>query len=119
MPADALVVYQGAQLDVVFDVTDEADVPIPLTGYAAAMQVRPQPGHETLLLDLSTADGTLVIEPGGAVGEIHAHAGANLTVAMTRGGFYDCLAWPTSDPTAVLLIASGAVVVRPRVTQKP
>lgn len=119
--AEALLVYQGASLHVVFDVTDEAGVPFPLTanGYtAAAMQVRPRPGSDSVLLDLSTAAGTLTIEPGGVTGEVHADVGADLTLTAGSGA-YDCLAWNPSDTTNVLVIASGQVRLTKRVTAKP
>lgn len=121
MPTDdgTILVHQGVQLNVVFDVVDVAGAPVTLAGYEAAMQVRPRPGDPELLLDLSTANGTITIEPSGATGVVAVQAGGDLTAAMAKGGKYDCLAWPSGNTSAALLIAEGSVVLRKRVTEQP
>lgn len=121
--ADDLVVYQGASLRAVFEVTDDADAPFPLidNGYtAAAMQARPRVDSDVLLLDLSTAGGQLTIEPAGATGEVHIDVPADQTAAVTESGEYDCVAWNPSDTTDVIVIAPRAPLTRKRrVTAAP
>jgi hypothetical protein len=119
MADDELVIYQGAAFDVVFDVTDDEGVAVPLDGFKAAMQVRSRTDVDPPLLDLSSDDGTLVIEPGGATGEVHVRVGGDVTAPLTRGGVYDCIAWDPLDPTGALVIADGRVRVKRRVTRKP
>lgn len=119
--ADAIVVYQGASLHVVFDVTDEAGVALTLlaNGYdRAAMQARARPSSGETLLDLSTTAGQISIEPAGATGQVHVDAGADVTLLVTRNGVYDCLAWKSANPDDVLVIAAGHIRLVKRVTRR-
>lgn len=120
--AGEFTVYQGASLHVRFDVTDDEDVPIPLTANnytAAAMQARSRIGAATTVLDVSTATGELTIEPDDATGEVHLDVGADVTAGLTGGAVYDCLAWNPADLTDVIVIASGRITLRKRVTAAP
>lgn len=122
MAGGDLTVYQGTSLHVVFEVTDDAGAPFPLTANnytAAALQARTRPGATTTLLDVSTTTGELTIEPASATGEVHLDLGADVTAALTAGGAYDCLAWNPADTTDVIVIASGQISLKKRVTQKP
>lgn len=112
----AIVIHPGASLHVVFDVTDDVGTPVALAGYHAAVQIRPRPGDPTLLLDATTENGMIAVQPGGVVGEVHLDVPATATALITRSGRYDCLAWNPSTPTEVLLIARGAVTIERPVT---
>jgi hypothetical protein len=118
-----IIVYQGVSLHVVFDVTDDTGAVFDLgvNGYdTAAMQARTRPSTTgTPLLDLSTAAGTITIEPSGATGQVHVDVPADQTATLTYGGVYDCLVWKSTDPTDVLMISAGRLTVLERVTAKP
>lgn len=117
-----LVLYQGATLNVLFEVTDDADVPVELlaNGYdRAAMQARKRVNSETTLLDLSSQTGEITIEPDDATGDVKVEVGADVTAAVTASGVYDCLVWKSADTTDVLLIAQGRMLLDKRVTRKP
>ncbi len=61
--------------------------PVDLTGYTARMQVRPSVTSSTVLLELTTTNGGIVL--GGALGTITLSATAVQTAALPRGGVYD------------------------------
>lgn len=121
--SDDLQVWPGSRLDVLLTVVDDTGAPFPLVsgGYtAAAMQARTSVGSATILLDLSTANGAIKIEPGGATGQVHIHAGADLTAAVTTQGVYDCIAWNPADLTDVIIVAPlGSVIPMGKVTPSP
>lgn len=87
-----------------------APAPVDLTGYTAAMQIRPYPGSDTILYDAS-ADITL----GGPLGTVTLEIPASATAAFTWWtGVYDLL---LTDPTGfVTRLLSGSVSVCPGVT---
>lgn len=90
---------QGSDWNLNVIYKDANDVPINLTGYTAAMQLRQNYNSDTAELTLSTANGGIVIT--GALGKLVLTATAAQTGALDSGFYvYD------------LEITSGGVVTR-------
>ena len=83
---------QGATLQRTILYTDSNDVATNLTGYTAAMQVRPSASSATVLLTATTENGRITL--GGAAGTIDIDVDASTMEAMT-----------ISDSTPVIEIA--------------
>lgn len=66
---------------------DSPKVPIDLTGYQAAMQVRKDYLDPSVLVDFSTANNKITL--GGPAGTITLELSASETQALTRSGVYD------------------------------
>lgn len=67
-----------------------AGVPVDLTGASAKAQIRAEPGAETVLLELSSAAGT--IQLGGATGTIEYKLGNAVTADIEFDtGVIDCV----------------------------
>lgn len=71
------VIVQGADFDDAIAYLDEDDQPVDLTGWSARMQLRSSQPDETVILELQTADSTILL--GGTNGVIQ----FNLTGAQT------------------------------------
>lgn len=98
--------YTGAGILTSYPITD-------LTGYSAKLQVRSAPNSAVVLLELSTVNGGISLNP--ATGEITLLATALQTSAFTwQQGVYDLL---LISPTGfVTRLAQGKVSVVPEVT---
>jgi hypothetical protein len=97
-----LTIEQGATFSLVITYKDN-DTPIDLSGYTARMQVRATAESATVLIELTTANGRIVLGPwsGGAAGTITLTIAAADTAALTAGrALYD------------LELISGSVVTR-------
>lgn len=109
-----LLIEQGATFRQTFTwQTGSPSVPVDLTGYSAHMQVRDAPGTLPVLLDLSTANGGIVL--GGTAGTVTLYASATTTAALawSKGRFDLDLTAPNGD---VIRLLQGGVVVSPEVT---
>jgi hypothetical protein len=88
--------------------------PVNLTGYTARAQLREKLDSETVLLDLTTENGRIVL--GGAAGTITLQVTAAVTAAMTwRSAVFD-LEMVAGDGKIRRLI-SGTATVSPEVTR--
>lgn len=96
--------------------------PISLANYFAHMQVRSKVGATgTPLLDLSS-EGTapaLIIEPGGATGEIDIRIPATGTATLTKNCVYDLFVINKTDPTDATRLVKGAITLDKSVTVTP
>ena len=82
------VIEQGATLDKIFVWKDSTGTVIPLTGYTAKMQIRHTVGSSTILLDLSTLNGRIILT--ASTGQIRLLVSATDTSAITwQRGKYD------------------------------
>lgn len=110
--ADDLRIEQGAYYTCPLELSDGDDTPLDLTGYTARMQVRKSVGSSEVLLELTTANGRLVIE-GSTVRIV---LSAEVTAAITwRQGVYDLELVPPDGKVERLV--QGSVVVSPEVTR--
>jgi hypothetical protein len=110
-----LVIDQGATYSqrLVYK-TGEPATPADLTGYTARMQVRETVDAEAVLLELTTENGRIAIEP--LAGAITLQLSATETAALAwRSGVYDLEL--VSAGGVVRRLAHGNVAVRPEVTR--
>lgn len=109
-----LEIAQGETLAQTFVWQNDAGQPVDLTGYTARMQVRERHESQTVLLELTTANGG--IQLGGASGTITLSMSATQTAALTwRRGVYDLeLVSPAGVVTRLL---EGVATVSPEVTR--
>ena len=108
-------IEQGATFDVTLACKDESGNPVDLTSYTARMQVRASKVATTVLLELSTTNGRLVL--GGPAGTIQIVLSATDTAAITwRRGVYD-LELVSAGGTVTRLF-QGTVEIDPEVTRE-
>ncbi|MDF5755831.1 hypothetical protein [Spongiactinospora sp. TRM90649] len=82
-----LRIDQGATLDRLITWTNAAGVPIDVTGWSAAMQIRERAGG-ALYAELSTSGGQIIL--GGAAGTIRLRVAASVTAEWVwERGSYD------------------------------
>lgn len=108
--------YQGATFAKIVTWQESDGTPIPLTQYKARMQVRTKP-RGRIMLNLTTENGGITLEPGGATGEIHLFASAAQTALMNVDGVYDLELEDENDSTIVERLIEGKATVSLQVTQ--
>lgn len=107
-----LDVPQGATFERVLTWKLDA-TPVDLTGYTAAMQVRPTAPSAVVLLDLDSAGNGITL--GGAAGTIQILIDATTTGALAPGTFvYDL---ELTDGTNVTRLVQGKFTVTAEVTR--
>ncbi len=92
--------------------TCDLEFPINLSGYSAQMQIRPTIASTgTPLVDISTADGTIVID--GPNGKIELYIPKSITVDLPVGVWaYDCLITNISNLTEQIIFGSATILER-------
>lgn len=89
------------------------DAPFNITGYSARMMVRPTPSSSTVVLNLSTENGTIAIT--GASGTITITVSATAMDAVAARTYRYDLELVTG--TTVIPLLEGAFIVKPQVTR--
>lgn len=104
------------QPDLIEDPTGNTFEPFDLTGYAAKMQVRRTIDSSNVLLELSTFNGALTINPSNAVtNEIYINVSASVTASISTSGVYDLeIISPSGVVTRIL---QGEFFLSPEVTR--
>lgn len=77
------------QPDLETDPTGNTFVPFDLSGYGARMQVRRTIDSTNFLLELTTENGALTINPTGVLNEIFIDVSASVTASVSTSGVYD------------------------------
>ena len=109
-----ITIDQGATLSLVFTYKDVNNDRVDLTGYTARMQIREFHSSPGYVLNLSTANSSIVL--GGANGTITVSATATQTAAIPiDSGVYDIELYSPTSTTIRLL--QGAVFISPEVTR--
>lgn len=80
-------IESGSNWDIQFTWTDDADAPIPLSGYQAHLQIRDCPGGK-ILVDVSSAAGHITLNDQG---EIDIDIPGELTQSLSANGVWDLL----------------------------
>ena len=108
-----ITVYQGTtfQLSPVWKVDN---LPVDLTGYTADMQVRQFVDSTSILVELSTTNGKIVID--AAIGQVNLTLTAAQTAALTPAGSYVYDLNLTSPGGYVYKILQGSFIVNASVT---
>lgn len=116
MPAGGydMVCEQGATFTRQFTWTDENEVPVNLTGYSARMHVRTAIKASETVVQLTTANGRIVLYP--SLGKIELLLDAVTTAALPdKRCVYDLeVVAPNGTVTRLL---QGAFVISPEVTR--
>lgn len=103
------------QPDLATDPTGNTFVPFNLSGYSAKMQVRRTIDSSSFLLELSTMNGALTINPGNALNQIYIDVSASVTASVNTSGVYDIeIINPDGTVTRVL---QGIFNLSPEVTR--
>ena len=115
MPAGTynFLAEQGATLARTILYTDADEVETDLTGFTAAMQVRPTAASATVILELTTENSRITL--GGAAGTVDLLVDAATTEALTPGKyFYDLELYTGST---VIRLIEGTFTVKAEVTR--
>lgn len=114
-----LVVEQGADFRLTLLFSDSAHIPVNLTGFSAAAQMRTNHAAASVLLAFSSSPPPLAtsrIWLGGTAGTVILEADADATRALTfRQGVYDVEV--TSPTGEVYRLAEGRVTLSREVTR--
>ncbi len=104
------------QPDLAADPTGNTFIPFDLSGYSARMQVRRTIDSANFLLELSTQNGALTINPSGtAPNQIYIDVSASVTASVNTSGVYDIeIVNPDGTITRVL---QGVFNLSPEVTR--
>lgn len=104
------------QPDLAADPTGNTFIPFDLSGYSARMQVRRTIDSANFLLELSTQNGALTINPSGtAPNQIYINVSASVTASVNTSGVYDIeIINPDGTITRVL---QGVFNLSPEVTR--
>jgi len=104
------------QPDIEADPSGNTFEPFVLTGYSARMQVRRTIDSDTFLLNLTTQNGALVINPSpGDVNKISINVSAATTASVTTSGVYDLEIISTDN--IVSRVLQGVFNLSPEVTK--
>lgn len=110
-----LVVEQGAVLEEIFVLLDDAGAPVDVTGYTARLQIREDLEDTDPALELTETGGITV---GAADGAFTVRATATQTAALAlETGFYDLEVLPAAAENDAIRLAQGTVYVEPNVTR--
>lgn len=104
------------QPDLEADPTGNTYEPYDLTGHSARMQVRRTIDSSAFLLELTTDNGGLTINPNpGIFNQILLHASASVTASVANSGVYDL---EIVSPTGIVdRILEGEFILSPEVTR--
>jgi hypothetical protein len=104
------------QPDLEADPTGNTYEPFSLTGYSARMQVRRTIDSDTFLLNLTTQNGALIVNPtAGDVNKISINVSAATTASVTTSGVYDLEIISTEN--IVSRVLQGSFTLSPEVTR--
>lgn len=109
-----LEINQGADLEISFILNNENGTPINLTGYTARMQLRTSYNSATVEMELTTANGRIVITP--LLGKIALNAPASITTNLVAQQYVYDLEM-VSGSGYVTRVVQGDVIVSPEVTR--
>jgi hypothetical protein len=111
-----IIADQGSTLNRALVYLDSADVPVDLTGYDAALQVRENYGSTALVLSVSTAGTAPGIVLGGTAGTIDVSVSASVMADVPAGVYVYDLELDGGDDGVVKPVR-GQFEVRPEVTR--
>jgi len=104
------------QPDLATDPSGQTFIPFDLSGYSARMQVRRTIDSSNFLLELTTGNGGLTINPvEGDTNKILIHASANVTASVSTSGVYDVEI--ISAQNVVSRVLQGTFNLSPEVTR--
>jgi len=108
-----IIIDQGAHFERIFTITDPDGELLDLTGWTARMQIRPEIDSETVMVELTTENGRIVL--GDEEGTVTLTLTADITEDFDDEGVYDLELVDTYDRVYRLL--KGKVKVELEVTR--
>ena len=108
-----LEIQQGDTFAEQLDLRGADGLPIDLTGATARMQLRPYPSSPTVVIELSTVNGRLSIQPAGVI--IMMLTASDTALLQPGAGVYDMKL--TYANGIVDTIIEGRYVIDPQVTR--
>lgn len=113
-----LTINKGAKYIKTFVWRDKTKTPISLAGLSARMQIRETLESTTVISELTTVNGKIILEPNAETGRIDLLIGATETDAFTvNNAVYDLELYNISDPDDVTRIVEGVVSIVGGVTR--
>ena len=113
-----LTIDKGAKYVKTFIWKDKAKQAISLAGLSARMHIRETIDDATVIVELTTVNGKIFLEPNAETGRIDLYIGAQETDALTiTSGVYDLELYNVSDPDDVTRLFEGVVSVVGGVTR--
>lgn len=111
-----IAIYQGASWDLSLAwTTGDPLLPVDLTGWSAAMQVRTLPESPDVIVTLSTANGRIVL--GGEAGTVWLLLDAQSTGDLDQGSYVYDLELYAGAGGQVTRLLEGSVTVDSEVTR--
>ena len=113
-----LDIIRGSRYLKSFIYQDVDKVAIDLTGLDARMQIRQRHTSNSSVLELTTANGRIVLEAGAVTGQVDIVLGATETDTLTIDtGVYDLELYSAGDSDIVDTILEGNVTIRDATTR--
>jgi hypothetical protein len=107
-----ITVEQGSTFNLTLTYKDQRGYVIDLSGYSARMQLRTSAASNTVVLDLTTANGRIAID--GTAGKISLLIAAADTAGLSGTGVYDL---ELVNGAIVQRILEGSYTISPEVTR--
>ena len=113
-----IIIEQGATFDLSLTVSDSEGYPINYTGLKARSQFRLTQDSTTTLLDLSSDNGDLLVQPSSLIGVVQFNISAVETAALVdSGGVYDLEVFDPNDVASVTRLVQGVWMLNKEVTR--
>ena len=103
------------QPDLAADPTGQTFGPFDLSGYTARMQVRRTIESSNFMLELTTENGGLTINPVDEINQIYIDVAASVTASVSQNGFYDLEI--INGDGVVSRVLQGTFTLNPEVTR--
>lgn len=113
-----IVIEKGAKFTQKLKWRDSKKKPVSLNGYSGRMHIRETVTSPDIVIELTSDNGGVSIEPNADTGVIEIFIGATTTQAVSvESGFYDLEIYHDVDPDDVVRLLEGAVEFKPEVTR--
>jgi hypothetical protein len=109
-------IEQGATFTRTLTWRDSLGVPVPLAGLAARMQLRLKLTDATVILELTTGNGRIVLTDPGLI-TLHLSAAETAALSFKTASYDLEIVDPTATPELVTRLVQGLVTLAPEVTR--
>lgn len=113
-----LTIEKGARFDKTLNWQDSSNTPIDLANYLGRMQIRERKDSTSFVVELTTENGMITLQPNSELGRIDLYIGATTTDALTiSNGVYDLELYHNTDTDDVVRLIEGNVTIAEGVTR--